>query len=145
MRADNGVMLEEDKGLADMVTFEPPEIKPTLDEPDLKETKSIGFNSLHEQAECRGSSNSVDSLQPTNSADTSDSSQCSLLNGELQVELQAQSANDRPDETDASLSSADGLVHISKTDGGSPDSKNYSDANPSQSAVIAEGNKPLEK
>lgn len=52
----------------------------------------------------------------------------------------------KPDEMDASPSSADGLVHISKTDGGgSPDSKNDSDANPSQYAVIAEGYKPLEK
>ncbi|XP_073058501.1 uncharacterized protein [Primulina eburnea] len=147
VRADDDVMVEEDKDLTDMVTSEPPEIKPTLDESDLKETTSIGFNSIHERAEWRGSSDSVDSLQPTKSADTSGLIQCSFPNGELQVELQAQSANDRADEKDVSQSSVDGLVHICKTDGGgSPDSKNIdSDANSSQSGVIAEGHKPSEK
>lgn len=112
--AADDTSINEDKDLAYIVSSEPPEPKPSLDDPvpgSFSNLKEIG-NGGHEKSpildEGMEISESVE-LSPTlNSAETSDAAQPpSLSNSEVQVESEAWPDDTGPDAGDTSSSSID--------------------------------------
>ncbi|KAL0407524.1 UNVERIFIED_CONTAM: Serine/threonine-protein phosphatase 6 regulatory subunit [Sesamum latifolium] len=146
--ADGGaddVILEEDKDLADIAIFNPPDLKPTLDgnnvtselSEDMRETSTVvGLDKPLEWVEWRESSDSIELPPSLSSRETPNITQCpSIPNGEP-MQSGAQPYDAAPDKAESFAN-----VPRKSDGGGSLDSNNVdSSPKPIQSAQVGDLN-----